>query len=51
MFRRRRVGIGGFGQTAEHLEVGDERIHLGQVRGNAIEGTDCRFLPVSLGDT
>ncbi len=39
------------GQPAQNLQIGDDRIHLGEQRWVAVEGTDLRRLAVALGDS
>src|SRR5690606_7887772 len=48
----RRIGglLRGIGETAEDLEIGDKRIHLGQAPRIAIEGANIGGLAITLGD-
>ena len=37
LLRRGRVGIGRIGQPPEHLQIGDQRVHLGELGDHAVE--------------
>ena len=43
-----RLRIGRVGQPAEHLQIGDQRIHLGDPGGVAVEGAYLGRLAVAL---
>src|SRR3954454_10282529 len=48
-FRRRGVRVGGVSHSTQHLQVGDQRVHLGKSGSHAIEGADLRLLAITLG--
>src|SRR5262249_23138561 len=42
--------VGRIGQAAEDLEIGDQRIHFGELVGDAVEGPNCRGVTITFAD-